>query len=31
MLVALFLGETFDDMVASLTWLCALPSGWSME
>jgi hypothetical protein len=29
--VALFLGETFKDMVDSLTWPCALPSGLSVE
>jgi hypothetical protein len=28
--VALFSGETFEDMVASLTWPCTLP-GWSVE
>jgi hypothetical protein len=29
--VALFSGETFEDMVASLTWPCTLPPGWSVE
>ena len=23
-------GDTFDDMVASLTWPCNLPPGWSV-
>ena len=29
--MALFSGDTFEDMVASLTWPCALPLGWSVE
>jgi hypothetical protein len=29
--VVLFLGEGFEDMIASLTWLCTLPHGWSVE
>ena len=29
--MALFLGTNFEDMIASLTWLCVLPSGWSVE
>jgi len=24
-------GETFEDMIASLTWPCTLPPGWSVE
>jgi len=27
----LFSGDTFEDQVASLTWLCTLPPGWSVE
>ena len=27
----LFSCESFKDMVASLTWPCALPPGWSVE
>ena len=23
--------DTFEDMVASLTWPCNLPPGWSVE
>ena len=30
-LVALFLGTNFEDMIASLTWPCTLPPGWSVE
>jgi hypothetical protein len=29
--VGLFSGETFEDMVASLTWPYTLPSGWLVE
>jgi hypothetical protein len=29
--VALFLGETFEDRIASLTWPCTLPPGCSVE
>ena len=25
------LGDTFEDMIASLTWPCTLPPGWSVE
>ena len=31
LLVALFSGTNFEDMVASLTWPCTLPPGWSVE
>ena len=31
LLVVLFLGTNFEDMIASLTWLCTLPPGWSVE
>jgi len=31
LLVALFSGESFEDMIASLNWPCTLPSGWSEE
>ena len=31
MLVALFSGTNFEDMIASLTWPCTLPPGWSVE
>ena len=31
LLVALFLGTNFEDLIASLTWLCTLPPGWSVE
>ena len=24
-------GDTFEDMIASLTWPCTLPPGWSVE
>ena len=24
-------GETVEDMIASLTWPCTLPPGWSVE
>ena len=24
-------GNTFEDMIASLTWPCTLPPGWSVE
>ena len=24
-------GDVFEDMVASLTWPCTLPPGWSVE
>ena len=23
--------DTFEDMIASLTWPCVLPPGWSVE
>ena len=29
--MALFSGTNFEDMVASLTWPCTLPPGWSVE
>jgi hypothetical protein len=29
--VALFSGETFENMVASLTWPCTLPPDWLVE
>ena len=31
LLVALFLGTNFEDMIASLTWPCTLPPGCSVE
>jgi len=31
MLVALFSGTNFEDIIASLTWPCTLPPGWSVE
>ena len=31
LLVALFLGTNFEDMIVSLTWPCTLPPGWSVE
>ena len=31
LLVALFLGENFEDLIAGLTWPCTLPPGWSVE
>ena len=31
LLVALFSGTNFKDMIASLTWLCTLPPGWSVQ
>ena len=32
MLVAQFVsGDTFEDMIASLTWPRTLPPGWSVE
>ena len=31
LLVALFSGENFGDMIASLTYPCTLPPGWSVE
>jgi hypothetical protein len=31
LLVVLFLGETFEDMVASLAWPCILPPSWLVE
>jgi hypothetical protein len=31
LLVALFLGNAFENMFAGLTWSCSLPPGWSME
>ena len=31
LLVALFSGTNFEDMIASLTWLCTLSPGWSVE
>ena len=30
LLVPLFSGENFEDMIASLTYPCTLPLGWSM-
>jgi len=30
LLVALFSGTNFEDLIASLTWLCTLPSDWSI-
>ena len=24
-------GDTFEDMIAGLTWPCTLPTGWSVE
>ena len=24
-------GDTFEDQIASLTWPCTLPPGWSVE
>ena len=30
-LVALFSGTNFEDLIASLTWPCTLPLGWSVE
>ena len=27
----LFSGDTFEDQIASLTWPCTLPPGWSVE
>jgi hypothetical protein len=29
--VVLFSGETFEDIVTSLTWPCIIPPGWSMD
>ena len=29
--MALFSGTNFEDLIASLTWLCTLPPGWSVE
>ena len=29
--VVLFSGTNFEDMIASLTWPCTLPPGWSVE
>ena len=26
----LFSDETFEDMIAGLTWSCSLPPGWSV-
>jgi len=31
LLVALLSGTNFEDMIASLTWLCTLPPRWSIE
>ena len=31
LLVALFSGTNFEDMIASLIWACTLPPGWSVE
>ena len=31
LLVALFSGETFEDLIAGLTYPCTLPPGWSVE
>ena len=31
LLVTLFSGTNFKDMIASLTWLCTLPPGWSVQ
>ena len=31
LLVALFSGTNFEDLIASLTWPCTLPPGWSVE
>ena len=31
LLVVLFSGTSFEDMVANLTWPCTLPPGWSVE
>ena len=31
LLVALFSGENFEDLIAGLTWPCTLPPGWSVE
>ena len=31
LLVALFSGENFEDMIAGLTYPCTLPPGWSVE
>ena len=30
LLVALFSGENFEDLIVGLTWPCTLPPGWSM-
>ena len=27
----LFLGDSFEDQIASLTWPCVLPPSWSVE
>ena len=27
----MFSGDTFEDQIASLTWPCVLPPGWSVE
>ena len=29
--MGLFLGTNFEDLIASLTWPCTLPPGWSVE
>ena len=29
--MALFSGTNFENLIASLTWPCALPPGWSVE
>jgi hypothetical protein len=29
--VAMFSSVSFEDMIAGLTWLCTLPTGWSVE
>ena len=31
LLVVLFSGTNFEDLIASLTWPCTLPPGWSVE
>ena len=31
LLMALFSGENFEDMIAVLTYPCTLPPGWSVE
>ena len=31
LLMALFSGTNFEDMIVSLTWPCTLPPGWSVE